>query len=313
MGFVRWHSAALALLVVGAAASTAEARGAVSITFTSSPSPSSNYAPNNVLAVWIEGPGGTFIKTIDRQALARVQYLVAWRAKAGDNDMDALTGATRVGYAAQTITWNLQNKQGQVVPDGTYTIRMELAQSNATNAGSNNQGTFTFVKGPNPQVQNGLSSGGFTNVTINFDANAPACNDGILDPPEMCDPAIPAGQANSCPSTCPSTGDSCMPNRKNPDPAQACTMACLVVPIIECKNFDGCCPEGCTEANDSNCVEGGSGSNMNNPDGGMGSGGSGTNIDGGCATTGGASALFALGIAALASRRASRSTRRRGA
>ena len=289
---VRWLSAVLTLGVVGAAPSTAEARGAVTITFTSTQAPSANYAPNNVLAVWIEGPGGTFIKTIDRQALARVQYLVAWRAKAGANDMDAITGATRVGYAAQTVTWNLQDKTGQVVPDGTYTIRMELAQSNATNAGSNNQGTFTFVKGPNPQVQNGLANGGFTNVTINFDANAPACNDGILDAPEMCDPGIPAGQANSCPTTCPSTGDGCMPNRKNPDPAQACTRACLVVPIIECKNFDGCCPEGCTEANDSNCADGGgSGSNMNT-DGGVSGGG--TNINGGCTTSGGATLLIGL-------------------
>ena len=100
MGLVRWHSAALAVIALGAAASTAEARGAVTITFTSSPAPASNYAPNNVLAVWIEGPGGTFIKTIDRQALARVQYLVAWRAKAGANDMDAITGATRGSGAA---------------------------------------------------------------------------------------------------------------------------------------------------------------------------------------------------------------------
>lgn len=299
----------LLIVAVLASAATAHARGAVSITFTSSQAPASNYAPNNVLAVWIEGPGGTFVKTIDRQALARVQYLVAWRAKSGANDQDAVTGATRVGYAAQTVKWNLQDKTGQVVPDGTYTIRMELAQSNASAAGSNNQGTFTFVKGPNPQVQNGLANGGFSQVSINYDPTAPACNDGILDPPEMCDPGIPAGQANSCPSTCMASGDSCAPNRKNPDPAQACTMACIIQPIIECKNFDGCCAEGCTQANDSDCIPGANDAGPgggNNPDGGTGPG---SNIGGGCATTGGASLLFALGLLALASR----STRRRGA
>lgn len=267
-------------------ASTAEARGAVSITFTSSQAPGSNYAPNNVLAVWIEGPGGTFVKTIDRQALARVQYLVAWRAKAGTNDQDAVTGATRVGYAAQTVKWNLQDKSGQVVPDGTYTIRMELAQSNASAAGSNNQGTFTFVKGPAPQTQNGLANGGFSQVSISYDPTAPACNDGILDAPETCDPGIPAGQANSCPTTCMASGNACMPNRKNPDPAQACNMACIIQPIIDCKNFDGCCAEGCTEANDSDCAAGANdaGPTGNNPDGGTGPG---TNIDGGCTTSNG--------------------------
>lgn len=278
---------ALLIAAVLAASGTAHARGAVSITFTSSQAPNSNYAPNNVLAVWIEGPGGTFVKTIDRQALARVQYLVAWRAKAGTNDQDAVTGATRVGYAAQTVKWNLQDKSGQVVPDGTYTIRMELAQSNASAAGSNNQGTFTFVKGPNPQTQNGLANGGFSQVSISYDPTAPACNDGILDAPEMCDPGIPAGQANSCPTTCMASGNACMPNRKNPDPAQACTMACIIQPIIECKNFDGCCAEGCTEANDSDCVVGANdaGPSGGNPDGGTGGGG--TNIDGGCATSNG--------------------------
>ncbi len=309
---MRAHFIAAAIAVVAASAATAHARGAVSVTFTSTPAPASNYAPNNVLAVWIEGPGGTFIKTIDRQALVRVQYLVAWRAKAGANDMDAITGATRVGYAAQTVTWNLQDKNGQVVPDGVYTIRMELAQSNASNAGSNNQGTFTFNKNGTASNQTGLSNGGFTNVSINYNPTAPACNDGILDAPETCDPGIPAGMTGACPTTCMASGDSCNPNRKNPDPAQACNMTCIIVPIVECKNFDGCCPEGCTEANDTECADGGgsgSGSNMNNPDGGMGSGSNGTNIDGGCSTgAGGASAMFALLVLF-----ASRSTRRRGA
>jgi uncharacterized protein (TIGR03382 family) len=297
---------ALLVAAVIASAATAHARGAVSITFTSSQAPTSSYAPNNVLAVWIEGPGGTFIKTIDRQALVRVQYLVAWRAKAGTTDMDAVTGATRVGYAAQTVTWNLQDKTGQVVPDGTYTIRMELAQSNAASAGSNNEGTFTFTKNGTASNQTGLANGGFSNVSINYNPTAPACNDGILDSPETCDPGIAPGAAGACPTTCMASGDTCRPNRKNPDPAQACAMTCIVQPIIECKNFDGCCAEGCTEANDSDCAGGGgSGSNTNNPDGGTSGGG--TDIGNGCSTGGGASLAFGLLLLA------SRSTRRRGA
>lgn len=308
MGAVRWLSALLAVGAVGATASNAEARGAVSVTFTSSQAPSANYAPNNVLAVWIEGPGGTFIKTIDRQALVRVQYLTAWRAKAGTNDMDAVTGATRVGYAPLTVTWNLQDKNGIVVPDGTYTIRMELAQSNG---GTNNNGTFTFNKNGTASNQTGLANGGFTNVTINYNPTAPACNDGILDSPETCDPGIPGGQAGACPTTCMASGDSCRPNRKNPDPAQACNMTCIIQPIIECKNFDGCCAEGCTQGNDSDCIPGANdagmgGSNGNNPDGGTNGG---TQIGGGCSTSGGASLMFAFGLLLVASR----STRRRGA
>ena len=45
---------------------------------------------------------------------------------------------------------------------------MEVSDTNATAAGQNNQGTFTFVKGAQPQMQTGLTNGGFSNVSINF-------------------------------------------------------------------------------------------------------------------------------------------------
>lgn len=126
------------------------------------------YAPRNCDAIWIEGPGG-FIKTIGRWAGTRKQHLVAWTAAAGGNDADAVSGATRNDYnPALTATWNLQDRQGQVVPDGMYTVRMESTDLNATNAGQNNQGTFTFMKGTAPQMQTALANGGFTNVSITF-------------------------------------------------------------------------------------------------------------------------------------------------
>ena len=139
----------------------------LSVTFTSSPN-GGQYAPRNVVAVWIEGNGGTFVKTIGRWAATRVGSLVAWNGKSG-GDADAVSGATRLDHTAPlTVTWNLKDKQGAAVPDGTYTIRMEMADSNATTAGQNRQGTFTFVNGTAPQNQTGLTNGGFSNVTIDF-------------------------------------------------------------------------------------------------------------------------------------------------
>lgn len=139
----------------------------LSVTFTSSPN-GGPYAPRNVVAVWIEGNGGTFVKTIGRWAAVRVGSLVAWNGKSG-GDADAVSGATRLDHATPlTVTWNLKDKLGAAVPDGTYTIRMEMADSNATTAGQNKQGTFTFVNGTAPQNQTGLTNGGFSNVTIDF-------------------------------------------------------------------------------------------------------------------------------------------------
>ena len=45
---------------------------------------------------------------------------------------------------------------------------MESSDLNATTPAQNNQGTFTFIKGPAPQAQTGLASDGFTNVSITY-------------------------------------------------------------------------------------------------------------------------------------------------
>jgi hypothetical protein len=127
------------------------------------------YAPRNVVAVWIEDQAGAFVKTIDRWANVRKQHLVAWTIAAGANDADAVSGATRQDHATPlAITWDLTDRAGVVVPDGTYTVRMESTDLNANQAAQNNQGTFTFVKGPAPDTQTGLSSGGFVDVSIQF-------------------------------------------------------------------------------------------------------------------------------------------------
>ena len=279
----RWISLAVVLLVAGAA-SRVEA-GTVTITFTTTPR-GGQYAPNNVVAVWIQNQAGTFVKTIGRWANARKQHLVAWTTAAGQNDADAVSGATRLSHAAPlTVTWNLLDRTAATVPDGTYTIRMELTDLNANTAGQNNQGTFTFVKGSQAQMQTGLANGGFTNVSINFDPAAVGgtCNNGVVDAAETCDPGV----AGSCPTTCAASADRCMPNVLV-GAATTCDAACRVETISACAAGDGCCPDGCDEASDPDC------------------GADGVDVTGGCETGGGHGQLLVflgLGVALLGARR----------
>lgn len=141
--------------------------GTLQITATSSAGGGA-YAPRNVVAIWITGPSGSFVKTIGRWADQRKQHLVAWGTASG-GDADAVSGATRQDHAQPlTATWDMKAKGGQLVGNGTYTVRMESADFNANLASQNHQGTFTFVKGASPQTQTNLSSGGFSNVTITF-------------------------------------------------------------------------------------------------------------------------------------------------
>ena len=153
----------------GSGSGSGSANAPLQITLTSSPTTTAVYAPSNVLAVWIEDQGGNIVKTIGRYSGVRTQYLIAWTLKAGANDVDSVSGASRTAHTDPvSVRWGLKDRAGTLVPDGTYTIRMEIADQNSTQAGQNNQGTFTFVKGPQPQMQTGLSNGGFSNVTISF-------------------------------------------------------------------------------------------------------------------------------------------------
>jgi flagellar hook assembly protein FlgD len=142
--------------------------GTLNITVTTTPK-GGEFAPANVVAVWVEDAAGAFVKTIDRHSQVRTASLIAWNQKAGPGDIDSVSSASRIDNATPiNIMWKLKDRNKQPVPDGTYTIRMELADGNSTTIADNNEGTFTFVAGPAPQNQTGLTNGGFTNVTIDF-------------------------------------------------------------------------------------------------------------------------------------------------
>jgi hypothetical protein len=69
--------------------------------------------------------------------------------------------------ARLTATWNMTARGGASVADGTYTIRMELADRDATVDTQDNEGTFSFVRNGTASTQN-TANGGFTNVTIDY-------------------------------------------------------------------------------------------------------------------------------------------------
>ncbi|MEZ4358772.1 MAG: DUF2271 domain-containing protein [Kofleriaceae bacterium] len=244
---MRLRFAVLTLLLAGLLSHKAVA-GTLTVQLTTTPA-GGNYAPRNVVAVWIEDAAGAFVKTIGRWSAARTQHLVSWRAGAGTADADAVSGATRQNHNAPlTVTWNGKNRAGVDVPDGTYKVRMELADRNSTTATQNNQGTFTFEKTPAGFTQS-TAGGGFTNVSITYSQAAPTCDNGMVDAGETCDPP------GSCPTSCQASADACMPNVLVGS-AATCTAACVVQAVTDCGAEDGCCPAGCTAANDVDCAGG---------------------------------------------------------
>ncbi len=218
------------------------------------------HAPKNVVAVWIEGPTvginpGPFVKTIGRWADVRKADLVAWRNKAGLNDIDAVSGATRLEHNDKlTFEWDLKNKLGELVPDGIYTIRMELADGNSTAQGQNHQGTFTFTKGLTADLQMiaqdppAPAIGKWLDLKIHFDPVAGECNNNVVDTGETCD--------GNCPAVCPAVEDACAPQVLT-GAAASCTALCVVQNITTCVSDDGCCATGCTATQDNDCATAG--------------------------------------------------------
>ncbi|HEX3697283.1 MAG TPA: hypothetical protein VH374_18055 [Polyangia bacterium] len=103
------------------------------------------------------------------------------------------------------------------------------------------------VTTPSGQQPDGCCPDG---VTAALDVDCPAlCGNGLLDPGEMCDPAIAAPQAGACPPSC-DDGNPCTADQRN---GTGCQATCTHTPITSFAAGDGCCPSGSNRNQDSDC------------------------------------------------------------
>ncbi|HET7734197.1 MAG TPA: DUF2271 domain-containing protein [Paludibacter sp.] len=141
--------------------------GSLSFTATTS-SYSGQYAPNHVLAIWVESSSGTFVKSLMVYAQARKQHLTHWlSATSSGNTTDATTGATLTKHSAHSCTWNGKNVSGSEVGDGTYRVCVEYTESNS----GSKIARFDFTKGTAADSQTPASASGVSNVTIKWTPN----------------------------------------------------------------------------------------------------------------------------------------------
>ena len=103
------------------------------------------------------------------------------------------------------------------------------------------------VTAPSGQLADGCCPAGATTA---LDVDCPAlCGNGVLDPNEMCDPAIAAPAAGSCPQSC-DDGNPCTTDQRN---GTGCQATCSHAPIRSFTPGDGCCPSGSNRNLDSDC------------------------------------------------------------
>jgi len=128
-----------------------------------------NYAPRNIVAIWVEDGSGNFVKTLLAYAANRITHLNIWQAStaaAGTefNTVDAITGATRNSHGTRNCSWNASDFNGTLVMDGTYNIWMELTDQN----GTGNYSSFPFTKGTNPETLSPADVLSFSSIDINW-------------------------------------------------------------------------------------------------------------------------------------------------
>ncbi len=141
--------------------------GTLTVTFTTtSPGGKRNRDPKNIHAVWIEDGKGLFVKTLGRWAAKRKKELPLWHATDGE-DIDGVTGATQNSYGAYQVVWDMLDRNGTVVPNGEYRIRMELTNNDAKH-GNFHRTTFTFTKDGTAHEQTIAEQDGYQTVSIRY-------------------------------------------------------------------------------------------------------------------------------------------------
>ena len=135
----------------------------LTITVTTAPY-GGRYQPKNIGAIWIETATGTYVKTVQRWANRRLQYLTRYNAASGGDTTDAITGATLTSHQTHTVTWNLTNRQRCEVATGNYRVVMELTDQDAPGA----YATFPFTLGTTASTTNPTGTNQFKNITFNL-------------------------------------------------------------------------------------------------------------------------------------------------
>ena len=148
---------------------SAQTQGKLNVSVTTS-SAGGNYAPRNIVAIWIEDASGNFVKTLLAYADKRIQHLNTWETSTSlkgtmYNRTDAITGATMSAHGTRTCIWNGTDYNLNPVADGKYFVCMELTDKNSTG----NYSRFEFTKGvSNSVTPNNVPS--FSSISLIWEA-----------------------------------------------------------------------------------------------------------------------------------------------
>lgn len=146
----------------------------LTVTFTTS-NPGGSYGNRNVHAVWLEDSQGNFVTTLGnagRRTIwgnTRAHDIHTWYTSNDDaaSDIIARTGATETSYKTYTLNWDFTDRDGNVIPDGAYTLQFELTNDN-WEQNHFHRASFSINKNGVSSSQGPITQNGYSNVVIEY-------------------------------------------------------------------------------------------------------------------------------------------------
>lgn len=134
--------------------------------------PSANWGNKHVAAIWIQNNANpsVFVKTKAKYG-HEDDHLTSWLAASGKNLVDAVTGATLSSYGTLSVEWNGTDVSGTVVPDGDYTIFIEMGWGRDKVA-QHATSSFTFTKSGTAQQLSPNGNNNYSSININWQPTA---------------------------------------------------------------------------------------------------------------------------------------------
>ena len=175
--------AVLGLILLATPGQQAHAQATERVDFTvRTTTPNGNYSPRNIGAIWVEDSNGDFVKTLTVWADRRRQYLYTWDAASNRNTVDAVTSATSRNHATHDATWDCTDVNGNRVPDGTYTLRVEMTEEHAQGP----LASFDFPVGQPSDTMSLSDETYFHDMELSWLSTLTAINDdGVIKPSDF--------------------------------------------------------------------------------------------------------------------------------
>ena len=148
------------------------------------------YKPRHVLAIWITNSANQYVTTLklngSLNGTIHDQYrnkLFIWKSyvptlATPPSTADCITGATLTAHTTHTVKWNGKDAAGISVPDGLYTLWIEI---NETNDSINGKSTsIQFNKGAVDQHLTPANISCFQNLDLKYFAPIPAYLESLI-------------------------------------------------------------------------------------------------------------------------------------